>query len=844
MKFRLCVFVFVVLGALLAAPAPMALGASYTVDTTSVASLTACTGAAGDCSLPGAIINANAASSPGDVITFDPAVFNPGTITLGSALPAMTGGGDIIDATGAGVTIDGNGIDESQIFNCLPVTSNGNTVKGLTFTDCSTGIQIGTGTPANNNTIGPGNVLFDNAFGISIVNGEGNVVLGNKAGTDTTGSAVHPDGGNQTGIVVSGDNNTIGGVNPADRNIISGNAFIGLNFLFQAAGNAVLGNYIGTDVTGMVDLGSLRGIEVQGSGNSIGGLNAGEGNLISGNSAVNVLFSIEDADNNTVVGNIIGPDVNGSGAAMTNGTNIQISGGADANSLGPGNVISDGSFGLFISGAATTGNIVKGNVIGTNPPGTAPAPNSSTGIVISSSSGNTIGGTGPGDGNIIAFNGNAGVSNDAGTQNRIRGNSVHDNASSEIDNSTGGNFEIAPPAITASGPSAAGGTACANCEVDIFSDGGSDAEFYEGSTTANGSGQWVLYTSLAGPNVTATNTDSTGNTSELSTAVGFTAPDGDSDGIPNTLDNCPVDANPSQLDTDGDGDGDACDTDDDNDALPDGSDGCPALAEDFDGFQDADGCPDPGPDSDLDGICDDGVTHVSCTGSDVGKYCFDPAGTLSCSTLDCRNVAEDIDAFKDTDGCPEPDNDNDGFPDATDDCPGTGSQAGTDGMLGSPQDLNHNGIRDGAESSLTSDDVTRTFEDDDGVLDTDGCHDSPGEDFDGDGFTDDAEALTIGTNAGYPCGFNGWPADLFDQGPLSANKITLQDLASFVAPVRHLNTNPGDGNFSARWDLVPGKGAFLNTINLQDMAAIVILAPPMLNGVRALNGPACPVPSQ
>ena len=167
-------------------------------------------------------------------------------------------------------------------------------------------------------------------------------------------------------------------------------------------------------------------------------------------------------------------------------------------------------------------------------------------------------------------------------------------------------------------------------------------------------------------------------------------------------------------------------------------------------------------------------------------------------------------------------------------------------MLGSPQDLNHNGVSDGGETTLTTDDVMPllAWEDKDGVLDTDGCHDSPGGDLDGDGFTDDAEALTIGTNAGYPCGGNSWPADLLDQAPLSANKITLQDLASFVAPVRHLNTSPGNPSFNTRWDLVPGKGPFVNTINLQDMAAIVILAPPMLNGARALNGPACPMPSQ
>jgi len=220
-------------------------------------------------------------------------------------------------------------------------------------------------------------------------------------------------------------------------------------------------------------------------------------------------------------------------------------------------------------------------------------------------------------------------------------------------------------------------------------------------------------------------------------------------------------------------------------------------------------------------------------------------------------VAEDIDAFKDTDGCPEPDNDNDGFPDATDQCPGTGSQAGADGMLGSPQDLNHNGISDGGEPPLTTDDVpTYAFEDRDGVLDTDGCHDSPGEDFDGDGFTDDAEALKIGTNPGYPCGNPGWPADL-----LADNRLNIGDINSFLFPLRgngsfnkfdHPVPDPQDANI-ARWNLESaGPGA--TTINIGDLNALnpAVLAPtaapPMFGGLPAFftdvgNGVGgCPFP--
>ncbi len=114
--------------------------------------------------------------------------------------------------------------------------------------------------------------------------------------------------------------------------------------------------------------------------------------------------------------------------------------------------------------------------------------------------------------------------------------------------------------------------------------------------------------------------------------------DSDNDGIPDNIDKCPYEAE----DLDGYQDEDGCpDIDNDKDGIIDIKDGCPNAKEDFDGFQDSDGCPDV--DNDGDGILD---------------------------VIDkCPNKKEDFDGFQDKDGCPDIDNDNDGILDVNDKCP-------------------------------------------------------------------------------------------------------------------------------------------------------------------------------
>ncbi len=117
--------------------------------------------------------------------------------------------------------------------------------------------------------------------------------------------------------------------------------------------------------------------------------------------------------------------------------------------------------------------------------------------------------------------------------------------------------------------------------------------------------------------------------------------DRDGDGIRDDRDSCPDDAE----DKDGFEDSDGCpDLDNDGDGIPDVDDACPLVKEDYDGDRDEDGCPEGREgDRDGDGIPDD---------------------------LDaCPDVPEDFDGFEDSDGCPEPDNDGDGLADEQDLCP-------------------------------------------------------------------------------------------------------------------------------------------------------------------------------
>ena len=210
----------------------------------------------------------------GDTITFDTGVFPPGnpvTIALTSgSLPDITQGNLTIDASDAGVILDGGGLGSGDGFH---ITSNENVIKGLQilyFPD--NGVQIDSG--ASHNTIGgdtPGerNLISGNG-GPGYGDGAGvwiqdngtmhNTVSGNYIGTDVNGTSALS---NTSGVWIGegASYNTIGGDTPGERNLISGNVFEGVGIgCCGTVSNVVSGNYIGTDAAGISALNTLLGI--------------------------------------------------------------------------------------------------------------------------------------------------------------------------------------------------------------------------------------------------------------------------------------------------------------------------------------------------------------------------------------------------------------------------------------------------------------------------------------------------------------------------------------------------------------------------------------------------------
>lgn len=165
----------------------------------------------------------------------------------------------------------------------------------------------------------------------------------------------------------------------------------------------------------------------------------------------------------------------------------------------------------------------------------------------------------------------------------------------------------------------------------------------------------------------------------------------------------------------------------DGDGIKDDVDQCPDEPEDFDGFQDQDGCPDP--DNDNDGILDkddrcpnepedrDGdEDEDGCPENSDGDR--DGDGILD-SVDKCPDDPEDKDGFQDQDGCPDPDNDQDGIPDKVDLCPNDPEDKdGFEDKDGCPDpDNDKDQIPDVVDKCPNDPETYNGFEDEDGCPD-------------------------------------------------------------------------------------------------------------------------------
>ena len=148
-------------------------------------------------------------------------------------------------------------------------------------------------------------------------------------------------------------------------------------------------------------------------------------------------------------------------------------------------------------------------------------------------------------------------------------------------------------------------------------------------------------------------------------------------------------------------------------------------------------------------------------------------------------------------------------------------------------DTDGDGVPDGEDNCILVPNPGQ--EDADGDSIGDSCDQS---DSDGDGYVDATEAAFIGTHAETPCGPD-WPSNLLNAGT-SKDKLDIQDVISFVAPVRYLDSSPGDGSvYDRRWDLRPGPNSpFAHHINILDLTGMTngdAAHPPMFGGMSAFN---------
>lgn len=423
------------------------------------------------------------------------------------------------------IGIHGSGTDRNRVQG----NYIGTDVTGMIALGRGYGLRVESGprdTLVGGTASGQRNLISGNAgTGVSIVSADtvNTTIIGNWIGVNSMGTAPLS---NSNGIAIGGAYTRVGGPTAGEGNVISGNRGDGVSIEGQAAiSNTLTGNLIGLDPSGALSWGNgSHGVSIRAPRNRVGGMLSGERNVVSGG-LVGLSLAGENATGNSILGNYIGTDISGTRPLANSIAGIELVDGARRNRISGNSVAASGMAQVHIVGIGSDENILRGNLLGTDFTGQVILGGTWGVYVESGATRNLIGGTAPGEGNLIRGHGANGVLVvGSGTlTNTICRNAIYQNSGLGIELLDEGNRELSAPVIDQLNLAAGsvGGTACAGCLIEVFSDNEDEGRLYEGVTTAGPNGRWALNkgTALAGPFVTATATDAYGNTSEFSSVA-------------------------------------------------------------------------------------------------------------------------------------------------------------------------------------------------------------------------------------------------------------------------------------------------------------------------------------
>ncbi len=381
----------------------------------------------------------------------------------------------------------------------------------------------------------------------------GNHVQNNYIGTEGDGTG--PLGNSDNGVfVMDAPNVVIGGVEPSSGNVIAANLFHGIRIVgASASGATVQGNLIGIDESANGFLGNgASGVRIDAAPDAtIGGTDSDAANTISGNGENGIELVGTGASGTSIVRNVIGASPDGSMAIgnVEDGISIVDAPQTTIGGTDPGDanfIAANGLAGVAIRGASATGTSVYGNTIGADSSNGMGRGNF-VGVLIVGASGTNVGGEDPATSNFIRHQIEDGVRIVSGDGNRVLGNGISDsgrrpinldmdglsstwdgatpNDSGDVDTGANGLQNFPQLKIIGTTSTVVRGelrsAANSNFRIELFSnDEGAQAKTFESfvDVTTDGSGL-AEFTYDAGSlveTITATATDASGNTSEVS----------------------------------------------------------------------------------------------------------------------------------------------------------------------------------------------------------------------------------------------------------------------------------------------------------------------------------------